>query len=326
MHRLVVSAAPLAVLALLMLSLAPAAAASTLKVDLNPSTGVSTMTSTSVTKIILTYPANTSLSNYLKGYSDSASASGSFNAGSQGVIAFSGQFHDPYYNSNVTIQDLNVSTSYSAVANTTVLVIMKQTNITATVSGVFSVVNGTVTANLGWRSFYIAGALNLMLQGHQFDVNLLGSAVTWSMAGKSIGIGLITSMFGADRIWNMATLNFTALNTPLTNWTKSYDSLSNTTTFSKTINGQASLSTSYTNNGQTYSLKAVSDPSAQIATKGYADASGNSLKIVATPAYLSPITWAVAAVVIVVLAAGAILAVNRSRRKTILSPAVNAPV
>lgn len=281
---------PASVLALLFLSMAPAVSASTLKVELNPSTGVATMMSTSVTSIIVTYPANSTLSGYLNGYAYNSSVSGAFPSGSQGIVAFEGHFRDGD-RGGISVRNMTVTSSYTASANSTTLVISKQTQISATVSGVFKVVNGTVTADLGWRSFQVDGALDLPLQGHVFDVNLLGASVTSAMGGRGLGVDAVVAMFGGGSLWNSPTLNFSSLNTPLTNWTKSYNSITNTTTFSKTISGQSSLSTSYTNNGQTYSLKETSDPSAVIATPGYAVVSGNSLSIVAVPMYLSPIMW-----------------------------------
>ena len=322
MKRPVKILAPVSLLALLLLSFVPAASASTLTVDLNPATGVAAMQSTSVTNIVLTYPANSSLSDYLSGLSYNASSSGTFPAGSQGVSAFEGHFRDDD-GSSVSISNLNVSASYVANANATTLVIMKQTVISATVSGVFSVVNGTVTANLGWRSFHIDGALDLTLQGHVFDINLLGSSVTWAMGGRSLGIAVVTGMFGGESLWSTPTLNFSSLDTPLANWTKNYDSLTNTTTFSKTISGQSSLSTTYTSDGQTYSLRATSDPSAVISTQGYADASSNSLSIVPTPLYLSPVMWAEAGFLGALVVFAVVVVVRSRSRNAGIAPAID---
>ena len=319
MKRIVKVLTPVSVLALLLLSFAPAAAASTLTVNLNPNTGVATMKSTSVTNIALTYPVNSSLSKYLNGYSYSSSTSGTFPADSQGVASFEDGFHDDDGRS-VSISNMTVTTSYSAHANATTLQIQKQTVIAATVSGVFNVVNGTVTADLGWRSFQVRGALDLPLQGRVFDVNLLGASVTSAMGDKGAGIGVVTSMFGGERLWSTPTLNFSALNTPLTTWTKNYDSVTNTTTFSKTISGNSSLSSIYSENGKTYSLKMTSDPSATIATPGYAEASGNSLTIVPTPMYLSLVTWAEAGFVAALAAFAAVMVVRSRRRSAGMAP------
>ena len=297
-----------------LLSLAPAASASTLTIHLNPITKAAVMVSTSETKIVLTYPANSSMSKGLAGYSASSTESGNFQGGSPGIGALEGHFHDDD-GSSVTISNMTVLAGYSAKANATALVISKVTNITATVTGVFSVVNGTVTADLGWRSFQIEGALDLPLQGHLVDVNLVGSSVNTAMGNRGSEALMFAGIFGGASIWAKPTLNFSSLSSPLTTWTKSYNSLTNTTTFSKTITGQSSLSASETFNGQTYSLKVTSDPSSVIATQGYADASGNSLAIVPTPMYLSPITWAEAGFLaaLVGLAGYALVRSRRSR-------------
>lgn len=309
--KLVTSAS---VLALLIIAFAPTVSASTLTVDLNPTTGAASMTSVSVTNVVLTYPVNSTLSRYLDGYADNTSYSSSFAAGSQGVTSFRNQFQDG--GEPITINNMSVTASYVANANATALVIKKQTTISATVTGVFTVVNGTVTANLGWRSFRVVGALNLSFQGKVVDVNLLGDSVTTAIYGRSSGLNFVVAAFGGASFWNTPTLNFSALSVPLNNWTKNYDSVSNTTTFSKTISGNSSLSSTYTNNGQTYSLKVTSDPSAQIVTKGYAEVSpsGNSLTIAPTPTYLAPATWVEAGVVGVVGILAAALIV-RSRRR-----------
>jgi len=298
-----------------LLSFLPAAYASTLTVQLNPSTKAAVMTSTSVTNIVFTYPAKSSISSYLNGYADNTSASGSFPGGSQGVTSFEHQFHDDG-GSQVSVTNMTVSTNYSAKANSTTLMISKHTTISATVSGVFNIVNGSVTANLGWRAFRIIGALNLPLEGRVYDVNLVGSSVSLAMGDRYSESSSVLSLFGSASLWNAPTLNFSSLNSPLSSWTKNYDSVSNTTTFSKTISGSSSLSVSETFNGQTYSLKATSDPSAVIKTTGYADASANDLTIVPTPLYLSPITWAEVGFFVGLVALAGFALARSMRRKT----------
>jgi len=302
-----------AVLAVLALSLAPTAFASTLTVDLNPSTQVAKLTSVSTTHFVLEYPANSTLSSYLKGYNSSSSLSGGFNSSSAGLRDFRGQFRDGA-DENVSVTNMTVSYSSSAKANSTALVVEKQTDITAWVAGAFSVSNGTVTADLGWRSFYVSGALDLDLQGHSLDVNLAGSALTQSTSGRGLGVGLLTGMFAHDSLWGRSTLNFSSLSSPLSTWTRGYDSLTNTTTFSKTVAGNSTFSTSYSGGGGAYSLTMTSDPSASISTKGYALATDNSLVFSKAPVYLDPILWvAIAAVAVIVVAAGGVYLAKRPR-------------
>ncbi|HUI01247.1 MAG TPA: hypothetical protein VLX56_06425 [Nitrososphaerales archaeon] len=305
--------AGLAVLAALTVSsLAPAAFGSTLSVDLNPGTKVANLTSVSSTDLVLTYPANSTLSNYLAGYDSSSSLSGNFGGNSQAVANFHDQFHD-HDNSQISISNMTVSYNYSAKANSTALVVNKMTEIIASVAGIFNVTNGTVTANLGWRSFYIVGALNLDLQDHIVDVNLAGPSLAESINGRSMGVEILTGMFAGNSLWSRPTLNFSSLSSPLSTWTKNYNSGTNTTTFSKTIAGNSTFSTRYTDNGQTYSLSMTSDPSAVISTNGYAKASGDSLTITKAPTLLNPLLWVgVAAIVFGVIAVGAVYFARRS--------------
>ncbi|HEV2390711.1 MAG TPA: hypothetical protein VGS04_08310 [Nitrososphaerales archaeon] len=301
-----------AVLVVLVLSLAPAAFASTLTVDLNPNTQVAKLTSVSTTHFVLEYPANSTLSSYLKGYNSSSSLSGGFNSTSEGLRTFLGQMHDEA-DDNVSVTNMTVSYSYSAKANSTALVVDKQTDITAWVDGAFKVSNGTVTADLGWRSFYVSGALDLDLEGHAVDVNLAGSALTQSTFGRDLGVQMLTGMFEGKSLWTRSTLNFSSLSSPLSNWTRSYDSLTNTTTFSKTVAGNSTFTASYSGGGGTYSLTMTSDPSASITTKGYALAAGNSLVFSKAPMYLDPILWVAAGSAVALVALGALYLAKRPR-------------
>jgi len=301
-----------AALALLVVSLAPGVYASTLTVDLNPSTHVAKLTSVSTTNFVLAYPANSTLSSLLKGYNSSSSLSGSFNSSSDGLRHFRADFRDGA-DANVSITNMTVSYSYTASANSTALVVQKQTDITASVTGLFKVSNGSVTADLGWRSFYVKGALDLNLGNHTVDVNLAGSALVQSTLGRESGGGMLSGMFAGGSLWNRPTLNFSSLGSPLSTWTKSYDPITNTTTFSKTVAGNSTFSASYSSGGSSYSLKMTSDPSASISTKGYAQANGNTLVFSKPPAYLDPLIWVGLAVVAVLAAVGAVYLSRRSR-------------
>ena len=302
----------LAVLAVLAMSLAPAAYGSTLTVQLNPSTKVAKLNSVSTTDLVLTYPANSTLSDYLNGYNSSSSLSGSFNSSSGAVRSFREGFHDQD-GQQVALDNMTVSYSYNAKANSTALVVDKVTDITAYVVGAFNVTNGTVTANLGWKSFYVAGALDLNLGGRTVDVNLVGSSLTQSLTGRGSGVAILTGMFAGGSLWSRATLNFSSLSAPLSTWTRSYDAATNTTTFSKTISGNSTFSANYGSNGQNYSLLMTSDPSASISASGYATASGNSLVFSSPPAYLDPLVWVVTAGAIFAVAVGALYLARRSR-------------
>jgi len=312
-----------AVLALLAASLAPGAFASTLAVELNPTTQVAKLTSTSTTNFALSYPANSTLSSYLKGYNSSSSLSGSFNSSTDGLRHFLAEFRDRA-GENVSITNMTVSYSYSANANSTALVVEKQTTIIASVAGLFKVSNGSVTADLGWRSFYVSGALDLDLGNQTVDVNLAGSAITQSVLGRGAGTAILTAMFAGGGLWTRPTLNFSSLSSALSTWTRNYDPLTNTTTFSKTVAGNSTFSASFSSGGDAYSLTMKSDPSASISTRGYAQATGNLLVFSKPPAYLDPLLWAAVAVVGVLAVAGAVY-LSRRARPNAVAPAAAGP-
>ncbi len=303
-----------AVLAFLVLSLAPAASASNLTVDLNPDTQVAKLTSVSTTYLVFAYPASSAISAYLNGYNSSLALSGSFNSSSDGVVTFREHFHQEA-NDQFSINNMTASYKYDAKANSTALVVNKETDITAWVTGAFEVSNGTVKADLGWKSFYVSGALNLNMEGRDVDVNLVGSSLTQTITGRVLGVQLLTGMFAGGSLWNRPTLNFSSLGSPLSSWTRSYNSLANTTTFSKTVEGNSTFSAKHTSNGDTYSLSMKSDPSASISTLGYADASGDSLVVSKAPFYLNPLSWVAVAFAagLVVVVAGTVYIVRRSR-------------
>jgi hypothetical protein len=316
---------PLATLAVLLVSLSPIASASTLTINLNPTTGAAQINSVSSSKIVFTYPANSTISNYLKSVNSSLNLKGSFDGSSSGTLELQGSFDG--WNHHIKVSGMSVAVDYSAKGNSTALVINKMTNVTATVLGVFSVVNGTVTANLGWRAFVIAGAMNLPFNGHDYDINLAGAAMMNSLSSHATAASWLFNQFGGVSFWNRPTLNFSELNTPLSTWTKNYDASTNTTTFSKTISGQNTFSFTATYNGQAYSLSATSDPSGVIAVQGYANASGDSLVMEPAPASSSTILVAAgAAFVVVAIGVGYLAYRSRARAGVSTTASPTAPV
>ncbi len=319
MKRQATRIVPLTALAILLISLAPMASASTLTVSLNPKTGLAKVDSVSTTKIVFTYPAGSGISSYLKNVSSSEKLNGSFAGDATGTQELQGSFDDE--DSHVSVKNMSVAVDYTAKGNATALVVDKMTNVTAWVSGVFSVVNGTVKADLRWRSFVVRGAMDLALGDRSMDINLVGSTMQDSLASRTVAAGMMLSMFGGGAMWNRPTLNFSALNSPLSTWTKNYDAGTNTTTFSKTISGQSTFSASIDYNGQKYSLSSTSDPSGSVSVLGYANASGDSLVIVPAPASIAIDYLAAAAVVVVLaIAAGYFLLRSRAKAKS-LAPA-----
>lgn len=308
---------PLATIAILLFVVSPLANASTLTVNLNPKSGVAKVDSVSTTKIIFTYPSDSTVSKYLRNVSSSFSLTGTLDGSSRGALELQGTFDD--WDSHISVTNMSVDVSYSAKGNATTLVIDESSDVKATVSGVFQVVNGTVRANLGWRAFIVRGALNLPLGGHTVDVNLAGDAMEDSLGSHVQGGAWLASAFGGGSFWNRPTLNFSQLNTPLSTWTKNYNAATNTTTFSKTVSGQNTYSVQADFNGQKYSLSEISDPSGIVNVQGYANVSGDSLVMAPAPASasISSSVLAVAVVVALLAIAGGYLAIRaRSKSKT----------
>jgi hypothetical protein len=297
-------AVSLTALAVLLLTLAPMTNASTLTVDLNPQTQVAKVNSLSATKIVLTYPANSTIARYLENVNSSESLNASFTGGT-GVRELQGSFDNG--DSSVAVRNMTVALSYSAKGNATALVINKSTNITSYVTGVFKVTNGTVHADLGWRAYVVSGPMDLDMHDHTVDINMVGSMVQDSLATRVFALEFILSAFGGSGVWNSPTLNFTALNTPLTSWTKNYDASTNTTTFTKTIPGESTFSATFSKDGQDYTLSVVSDPTGAVVVHGYANAEANSLVIVPAPATSVGVLAAGSAMVVAAAAAAGYL-------------------
>jgi hypothetical protein len=303
--------APLTLLSVLLLAVAPAAYASTLNVTINPQTKLAELKSVSTTHVVLTYPAGSGLSDFLKNYSSSVTWSGHFNSSSFGAEELQTSFQEN--DQEVRVQNMSVSYTLTAKGSDTQLVIDKETDITAWVSGVFRVVNGTVRADLGWKAFIVPGQMTLNLEDHMVEVNEVGSAFSLQFGDHPIITSAIIGMFANAELWHAPTLNFTSLNTPLSTWSKSYNPITNTTTYSKTVTGQSNLSVSVDYNGQKYSLTVTSDPSANVVTQGYSVASGDSLTILPTPMTMSLGFWIAVGAVGAVVIAGALYKLRRSR-------------
>jgi hypothetical protein len=310
---------PLAALVLALVAVSPAAYASTLNITLNPSTNTATVNAKSTTDLILTYPANSTLSRQLNGTNTSVTLSGSFKSDSPGADALQSSL--VHMDGDIHVTSANFTYTLTAKGNTTALVVDKEVDISAIVTGVFNVVNGTVHANLGWKAFKLNGQLFLNLQDRTVEVNQVGSAFSFGLGDHPFVLNAIIGMFGGGSLWQQSTLDFSALNSPLSTWTRNYDASTNTTTYSKTISGTASLNESASFNGQTYKLSVVSDPSSRIAVQGYATASGDSLSIQPAPAGIGlagvdPAVWAAAGVVVLVVLGSAFYLFRRSRVKT----------
>jgi hypothetical protein len=296
----------------------PVVSASTVNIALNPATGVSKVTGISTTTIIFTYPVNSSVSDFLKGYNYSMQVSGNIARGQSSTNDFQDALRN--YTPSISVENMSASLSTKAIANSTVLVVTKETNITAWVTGVFNESDGKVMANLGWKAFVIRGSFDVPLDGHDFDLNMLGSAVLEPLGGDGFASSFLVNSFGGDNIWSRPTIDFSALNSPLTNWTRVYDSSTNTTTFTKNVSTQSNFSSSYSLNGQTYALSMTYDPSSRVSVLGYASPSGNSLIIESPPALSSTTISALVLIAFVILAASAYMAIRWRAKSRSLAP------
>lgn len=311
---------PFVALALFLVAVSPAAYASTLKITLDPDNHTALINSTSVTDLVLTYPANSTLSQNLRNYSSSVTLTGTFHGDSDGAIALQSSLE--HEDGDIHVQSMNVTYILHAQGNATAFVVHKETDISALVTGVFKVENGTVVANLHWKAFAVPGQMVLNLEDKDVEVNQVGSAFSMQLSGHPFVLNALFGMFGSDGLWHKATLDFSALNSPISTWTRNYDSVTNTTTYSKTISGQSSLNASASFNGQTYTLSITSDPSSQVAIHGYAVASGDSLVIQPTPLEANPIVWVAAGVGVLAAIGGAVYLLRRSR---VRAPAPSIP-
>ena len=216
---------------------------------------------------------------------------------------------------------MSASLSTKAVGNSTTLVVTRETNITAWVTGVFNTTNGKVMANLEWKAFVIRGSFEVPLDGHNFDLNMLGSAVLLPLGDNGIASSFLTNSFGRENIWSRPTIDYSSLNSPLTNWTKVYNPSTNITTFSKNVNTQANYSSTVSFGGQKYALSMSYDPSSTVSVVGYASPSGNSLTIESSPPSLSFTTIsALILIVFLILAASAYMAIRRRAKSRSPAP------
>ena len=315
---------PLAALAVILIASSPLAYASTLTVNLNPTTGLAKVDSVSTTKIVFTFPAGSAMSGFLQNVSSTFSLNGTYSSRDSGVQALQSSFdredsHALASNSSATIthplvKNASVSIDYTAKGNATALVVSKVTDITSWVSGIFTVVNGSVKADLGWRGYAVGGPMDFDMGGRSVDVNMVGSAMQDSLAGHVMAMSFLLNAFGGGNIWSRSTLNFSALNAPLSTWTKNYDASTNTTTFTKTISGQSTFSSSFTFGSQNYSLSMISDPTGQVSIQGYADAQGDSLVVASAPASGTMAFLIAGVIAAAVIALGGYFAIRRGVR------------
>jgi hypothetical protein len=299
----------LVVMALVLTSLAlPVVSGSTLTVYVYPSKNQAEINAVSDTKIIFTYPNNSTVSNRLNGLNYSYSMSLNY-TGSVYPLKIFERFLRNHF-SNVTLENLSIIVNLKALANSTTLIITKNMTLTLWLSGIFNKTKNTTVANMSWKDFAVTGSFNVSYQGNSCDLNEVGGSIGIM---RGLSEQMLWYMFLENPILTRATIDYSYLKAPLNEWTKTYDSATNTTSFTYVYTKNISYNATVDINGAVYTLKMTYDPSATIIVPGHATASGDNLIITPTATtYAFPyLLIGVAAAVVVVIALCAAMMLRR---------------
>lgn len=258
------------------------AGASTLSVIVGPSLNIAKIVATSQVTLVFTYPSDSAVSSALNGFNYSVSLNApNVPPDSDAFRSFQHELRRGF--ENITLINMSVSLSESAKANSTSLVVVKTVVIDAWATGVFNKTRSHVEGNFGWKSFVVKGDLDVDFDGRTVDINTVGSAMLFPFGDGGWFAGFLLHAFGGGPLWSSSTINFSAFNTPLSQWSRSYNPTTNTTTFSKTVNSKLLYSESVSINGRNYSVSLSYDPSSTISIPGYAVANGNTVIVEAAP-------------------------------------------
>lgn len=235
---------------------------------------------------------------------------------------------------NVTmpaIHVVNATLKYQlhAFANETNLTIFRNLTITLKISNITKKVgNNTTVIDMSWRAFRVQGELMGEFRGKMdllnphlglnvqsdvntnMDVNTLGNIGNFGEDGQGsvfqLGAFFSNDGFG-NHVMNYQTIDFQVFSVPLQQWTRVYDSSTNSTTFFFNSSSNYSLDESVSHNGAGYTLKLMTDPSAAITTNGLATpTSSNELAVSNAAAPGSGLSTSTALVVIGIVALVAI--------------------
>ncbi len=190
-----------------------------------------------------------------------------------------------------------------AFASATNLTVYRNLTIDLKISNITKKVgNNTTIIDMSWRAFGVQGKLMSDFRGQlqmvnpnmglnfqyyvntNMDVNQLGNFGSFGGIGNDQGNFELGSFFedggfGAN-VMNYNTINFKVFSVPLNQWARQYNSATNSTTFYYNASSNYSLNSSMSVNGQNYSIKLMTDPSAAITTNGYASVnSANELAV-----------------------------------------------
>jgi hypothetical protein len=266
--------------------------ASTATVTALPSLNMSKLVIDDFVNATFTYPSNSYISQELSGTSYSLKISNiNVPQDSEAFQSFENalQNQDP----SITLVNMSVSMSKTINSNNTALVINRNVIITAWVSGTFNRTSNKLTVNFGWKNFDVKNEIDVEDQG----INFVGSNffLFGPLNNKMMFLGFLNSI----PLKQESTLNFSAFNTPLSQWARSYNPSDNMTSFSKAIQSTSIYSASLSINGQNYSIKIVSDPAFTINVPGYAVASGNNITIMQSPPTSVQYIAAIAVVIVI---------------------------
>lgn len=201
---------------------------------------------------------------------------------------------------------VNATLSYQlhAFSSMTNLTIFRNLTLSLKISNITKKVgNNTTVIDMSWRAFRVQGQLMGDFRGYMnlqnphdglkvqsdvntnMDVNMLGDMGDFGEGGQR-GIFQIGSFFTNDgfgsHVLNFETINFHVFSVPLQQWTRVYDSSTNSTTFFYNATTNYSLNESVSMNGSNYSLKLMTDPSAAITTNGKAIPTSSNELVVST--------------------------------------------
>ncbi len=262
----------------------PLSGASNIQVNLNPSTNEATVSAYINSSVVFSASQGSNLGKIITSVFPHSSNltinQTTINRDNQSFQIVNGSIHS--MDSNVSLKSLTMGYSRTIVnttsGNNALLYVNSSLLLKATVQGIFN----NNTASLKWRSFSSNNSLDLS-----------GSDVS----NTSLGGSYLTSSR------NVNTVNFTVFSKSLTNWTRTYDSATNVTTFSMNagttvhfqMNGTLPL-------GGNFSLTYNLDPSYSISAPGYDSASSNAIVLGNPPATSAVTYYAIGAVLVGVVA------------------------
>lgn len=275
----------------------PLSGASNIHVELNPSANEATISAYINSSVEISANQSSLLGNILSGLFPHSS-----NITIRQTSMSSSNLSFQIINSSIHAMDNNaslkaLSMGYTkTIENTTlgsnaILFVNTSLLLKATVSGIFS----NNTASLKWRSF-----------SSNNSIELNGNDVSNSTFN---GTHLTSSR-------SVNTLNFTVFSKSLTNWTRTYDAATNTTTFSldagNTVHFQ--LNGSFPLIGSNFSLTYNLDPSYSISSPGYDSATANSI-VIGNPPHTNPMTYYIVGAFLVGIAAVSLLIRRRGQNR-----------